>query len=248
MTEDTYNAHCAFKPNTAIDPRRVVVMLTSNEAELTVDLANRSSIVRILKQAAGYRFRRYPEGDILNHIRANQPRYLGAVFAVIGAWHAAGKPRTEETRHDFRDWAQVLDWIVQNLLGAAPLMNGHHETQIRMTSPWLNWLRDVALAVAASRRTNQWLIASRVRHHDAICNLREHIVKESAAARSFVAGRDGPWQGFQLLSNQAPRTSQLSLLALDAIRVENTNRGVTQVNIQSDEIHLGLLSVRLAGS
>ena len=31
--------------------------------------------------------------------------------------------------HDFRGWCATLDWIVQNLLGAAPLMDGHREAQ-----------------------------------------------------------------------------------------------------------------------
>src|SRR4029078_9144241 len=78
--------------------------------------------------------------------------------------------------------------------------------------------------------------------------LKPNRFSHTLVLKSGRGHRDRPWQGFQLLGNQAPRTSQLSLLELDAIRVENTNRGVTQVNIQADEIHLGLLSVRLAGS
>jgi hypothetical protein len=162
LTEDSYIARCAYAPDTAIDPRRICVMLTSNKADMTIDLANRSSCVRILKQPDGYQFREYPEGDVLAHVRANQPRYLGAVFAVIRAWHAAGKPRTRETRHDFRAWCQTLDWIVQNVLEAPPIMDGHRETQARMTNPALNWLRDVALAAVRQHRKGVWLIANDV--------------------------------------------------------------------------------------
>ncbi len=160
LTEDSYNARCSFSRNLEIDPRRVCVMFTSNKADVTKDLANRSSCVRIMKQPDTYQYRRYPEGDILDRGRAQQPRYLGAVFAVVRAWHAAGKPRTEDTRHDFKAWAQTLDWIVQNLLGAAPLLDGHRETQQRMTNPALNWLRDVTLAVVRQGKASQWLIAS----------------------------------------------------------------------------------------
>lgn len=35
---------------------RVIVQLTSNRAEITTDLANRSACVRILKQPENYRF------------------------------------------------------------------------------------------------------------------------------------------------------------------------------------------------
>jgi len=160
LTEDVYFARAAYLPHTEINPSRVCVQFTSNKADMTQDLANRSSCVRILKQSDGYQFKTYPEGDVLAHVRANQPRYLGAVFAVVKAWHAAGKPRTAETRHDFRGWVKTLDWIVQHPLGAAPLMDGHRETQKRMTNPHLNWLRDVALAVIQQGRKGKSLIAA----------------------------------------------------------------------------------------
>ena len=159
LTEDTYSARMPYREPVEIDPRRVVIMLTSNKADVTVDLANRSSCVRILKQPDGHTFKPYPEGDILEHVRAAQPRYLGAVFAIVRAWYDAGKPKTTETRHDFRPWAQTLDWIVRNLLDAGPLLDGHRETQARMTNPVLNWLRDVSIEVLRARQTGAWLRA-----------------------------------------------------------------------------------------
>lgn|GEM_PF-914990 len=147
LTEDSFFARTPYMAAVEIDPRRTLVQLTSNQADITIDLANRSACVSLLKQLHGYRFRQYPEGDILDHVRANQPRYLGAVFSVVRAWHTAGKPKTNETRHDFRAWARTLDWIVQNIFHAPPLLDGHRETQIRMGTPVLNWLRSVALAV-----------------------------------------------------------------------------------------------------
>ncbi len=160
LTEDTYHARAPYREPVEIDPRRVVIMLTSNKADVTPDLANRCACVRLLKQPEGHAFAHYPEGDILEHVRANQPRYLGAIFAIVRAWHEAGKPRTTETRHDFRPWAQVLDWITRNLLDAGPLLDGHRETQARMTNPVLNWLRDVALEVIRARQAGAWLRAS----------------------------------------------------------------------------------------
>jgi hypothetical protein len=159
LTEETYSARMPYREPVEIDPRRVVIMLTSNKADVTTDLANRSSCVRILKQPDGHIFTAYPEGDILEHVRANQPRYLGAVFAIVKAWYDAGRPRTTETRHDFRPWAQTLDWITRNLLDAGPLLDGHRETQARMTNPVLNWLRDVALEVTRAKQAGAWLRA-----------------------------------------------------------------------------------------
>lgn len=155
LTEDRYFARIPYAPATEIDPRRTVLMITSNKAEVTPDLANRSSCVRILKQPTGYNFREYPEGDVLDHIKANQPLYLGAVYVIVKAWFDQGQPTTKESRHDFRRWARVLDWIVQHLLLGAPIMEGHRQTQQRMTNPALTWLRQLALTVELTGKTDQ---------------------------------------------------------------------------------------------
>ncbi len=142
-----------------IDPSRFFVMLTSNGVETTRDFANRSSIVRIRKRE-GHVFRQYGEGDLLDHVRAYQPKYLGAAFAVVREWIERGRPRTKETRHDFREWAQSLDWIVQNILGEAPLMDGHQAAQERVSNPDLTFLRKLALAVADQNLLGEWFNAS----------------------------------------------------------------------------------------
>lgn len=138
-----------------IDPDWFVLGLTSNGVELTEDLANRASIVRIHKQPSGFQFKQYAEGDGLAHVRANQAYYLGCVFSVLIAWLQAGKPRTQETRHSFRGWCQVLDWIVQKIFGEAPLMDGHEVAQQRVSNSGLSFLRNLALAVAKAGRSGQ---------------------------------------------------------------------------------------------
>jgi hypothetical protein len=159
LREDRYQARAPYSPAIDVDPRMTFVMLTSNKADITVDLANRSACVKLKKHSAGHHHKRYPEGDILNHVKAHQPRYLGAVFAVIRAWHAAGKPLSDETRHDFREWVQTLDCIIQQFVGGEPIMQGHRATQDRMTNPTLNWLRDVTLLVKDRERLGDWMRA-----------------------------------------------------------------------------------------
>ena len=162
LTEDVYMTRSPYIPPTEIRPHRVVLMMTSNKAEVTLDLSNRSSIVRILKRPTDYEYRKFCEGDLLDHVLANQPLYLGAVFALVKAWHRAGKPTTNAKGHDFRRWAGVMDWIVQKLFQAAPLLDGHQEAQARVSNPHLGWLRDVTLAVIRARRTDEWLRASAI--------------------------------------------------------------------------------------
>jgi hypothetical protein len=63
-------------------------------------------------------------------------------------------------RHDFHEWCQTLDWIVQNILGCAPLMNGHQEAQKRVSSPVLSWLRNVALELERQGQLDTPITAS----------------------------------------------------------------------------------------
>jgi hypothetical protein len=147
------------KGEVEVDARSLTIHMTSNGYQATRDLGNRSLITRLLHQPEGYEFKKFAEGGLLEHVEAQQPRYLGAVFAVVRHWHAADKPRLP-TSHSFREWVGALDWIVQNVFDLPPLLEGHEETIIRVTNPALTWLREIAPAVAAARRLGDELSAS----------------------------------------------------------------------------------------
>ncbi len=137
----------ALRTSCVVDTRPFLWQLSTNGAELTRDLANRSIITRIRKREQGYVFRKFPEGDLLRHIKANQPFLLGCVHAVIIEWWKNDAPRTDESRHDFRTWCGAMDWIVQNVFSFPPLLDGHREEQLRTANPKLQWLRDIINAM-----------------------------------------------------------------------------------------------------
>ena len=145
---DTTSARIPYKPEIQVRPDRFIYRLTSNGFVSTRDLANRSCIIRI-KKRHGFSFKRYPEGDISDHVRENPAVYLGAVYRVVSKWLERGKPATTDLRAEgkFREWAQVLDWIVQRIFRLPPLMDGHAAAQNRVSNPGLNWLREICLAV-----------------------------------------------------------------------------------------------------
>ena len=140
----------SFRACVEVDTRPFIWQFSTNGAELTRDLANRSIITRIRKQEDGYQYKVFPEGPILAHVQANQPRFLAAVHAVVREWASQGCQQTDEHRHDFRQWARVMDWIVQKLFGLDPLLDGHRDEQLRTANPKLQWLRDVIHALLTS--------------------------------------------------------------------------------------------------
>ena len=160
--EGSFPCRVPHRGEVTVPPENFFVLLTSNGVDTTRDLANRSNIIRIRKKPPGFEFTKYPEGDLLAHARAHQAYYLGCVFAVIRHWHAEEQPRTAETRHDFREWVQVVDWIVQNVFGLGPVMDGHLEAQERVSNPAMVWLRSLALAIDQTGELNRALTATEI--------------------------------------------------------------------------------------
>lgn len=173
LTGDTYSARVPYSNAVAVDPSRYFLMMTTNQAELTEDMANRASCVRIIKRGEDHVFTKFPEGEILDHVRANQPRFLAAVFAVIREWHRRGKQRTDERRHDFRVWAQTLDWVVKNILGEAPLLDGHGEIKAQATNPAMDWIRRLAVAIEGSDLQDNWIRSGQMVSIAADCGFAE---------------------------------------------------------------------------
>lgn len=156
MTSDgTFPARIPYHGGVQVNPSKFVIFITSNGFDATKDLANRSSIIRIRKRE-GHLYPVYEDGnDLLAQVFKWQPEFLGAVFTVIRHWHEQGKKRTKETRHDFKEWCQSLDWIVQNILGESPLMDGHQDAKARTSDSGLTFLRQVAMQVKLLKRLGQ---------------------------------------------------------------------------------------------
>lgn len=160
----TFPARAAYSKILQIDPSKFMVMISSNGYQTTVDLSNRSSIIRIFKRP-GYAFKKWAPGGVhkggmLEFVKDFQPLLLSSVFTVIREWHRQGKPRTNDTRHDFREWCQVLDWIVQHIFREAPLMDGHQAAQARVANPDHAFLRQLALALSKRNQMDEAIRAS----------------------------------------------------------------------------------------
>jgi hypothetical protein len=117
----------AYSKPTQINTDHVIWMGTSNRAEATEDLANRSIITRIRKKPLNYTFRRFNGLGLLEHVEREKDYYLSCIFAVIKEWFEKGKPCNAVADHDFREWCGVTDWIVQKIFKLPPLLENHQE-------------------------------------------------------------------------------------------------------------------------
>lgn len=130
------------------------VSITSNGVEATEDLTNRASFIRLVKEKDRV-FTTVAGKSIPQIIQEKQPKYMGAITKVIRFYHSQGMPRTPERRHARLEWAQKLDWIVQNIFGMAPLMDGHEIVQKRANTKDLSFIRAIAIAAEKSGKLGQ---------------------------------------------------------------------------------------------
>ena len=146
------NARVPHRSEVSVNPRRFVFQLTSNGLKVTPDLANRASIIRLRKRPRGYVFRNYSEGDLVSHLKAKQPYYLGCVFAILQEWVEYGAPSNGETGHDFRGWAGKAGWITDNLFMQPALLGDADAAARNLTDPEEGWLKGLLQRIVVLRR------------------------------------------------------------------------------------------------
>lgn len=155
------SVRCFGVPQAEVDVSRLTFHLTSNGLHLSEDLANRCSIVRIMKRPDDYKYYDWAEGGILQHIEANSNHYLGCVFAVARHWVTSGRPRHKsKTLHDFREWAESMEWIMRNVFNETQLLADHREVQKGVAEPVKIWLRQMFEAIMENHKENVALSAS----------------------------------------------------------------------------------------
>jgi hypothetical protein len=171
---------------------RNILQASSNGLQGTRDISNRMCIVRIRKRPKTYKWRHFSEGDMLDHVRANQGKFLGAVHAVIGEWIRKDKPRSSENRHDFRQWAQTLDWILTNLFNRPGMLDGHREIQNRISSSIAGALREMAIYADKTSKLGLEFSASE------LISLAVDAGIEISGLKGISEDRKAQWLGTQL--------------------------------------------------
>lgn len=144
-----------------VDASGVTFLLTSNGIEATPDLANRANIIRLRKRA-GVEFRRYPDGDILDHVRGDRARYVSAIYAVLAEWVARGKQHSDDLRGQgaFRTWWRVVDYLCREIFGMVSPLDGMGPVVERTANPGLQWLREVCVTLEKDGRIGTEFSAS----------------------------------------------------------------------------------------
>jgi Primase C terminal 1 (PriCT-1)/Bifunctional DNA primase/polymerase, N-terminal len=182
---ETAQARVPYRGHVTVNVRRMTFQMTSNGIQATQDLANRMLITRLLHQPAGYPFKKFAEGGLLEHVKARAGFYSGCAHSVVRHWYERGKQRLD-TEHSFREWVGTLDWIVQTVFALPPLLDGHATAVARAADPALSWLRAIALAAIERGYEGRYLSASELRELSelvglAVPNARTETTEEQVA-------------------------------------------------------------------
>ncbi len=145
-----------------VDARRITFQGTSNGFSSTNDLANRLLVTRLIRQQGDYQYTQWGGLGLLAHVQKFSVYFLSCVQSVVRYWHAAGKP-IYPTPHTFKQWIGALDWIVQNVFRATPLLDGHAGAAQRIANTGLSWLRTVANAAIKNDQADRELRACDIR-------------------------------------------------------------------------------------
>jgi hypothetical protein len=224
-----------------VDASAVTFQLTSNGLEATRDAINRAVIVRNKKRPRDYRFQTWPEGDLVAHVQANAAYYLGCVFAVVRAWVEAGErvlPLSATGFHDFRNWAGILGWIVEQIFETAPLLTGHEAAQARAANPALSWLQRICLAAEGAALLDQeWSASDFVELSDSVgLDLPGlHGPATDKAARQHVG---------KLMARCVRTSKDPDRVALDGFDVYRTETTVYNAERRREDVQLRYRIVR----
>jgi hypothetical protein len=154
LTEPKFSCRAPYLHGEA-DVTRRVLAVSSNGATFSGDLASRTVEICLHKRPADYRFYDWPEGGIEEHLAAHSTEYLGAVFALVAAWAAAGRPPGRNlSGFRFAQWERACTWILENCVDGLPLLDAQHgEPQVRLPDPDYDLLRSVfRLAIEGESR------------------------------------------------------------------------------------------------
>jgi hypothetical protein len=138
----------ALRCDGEVDTRNYLIFATSNGIESTVDITNRSLIIRLKKRDFGYRWHQWPEGSLNKHIEKHRGRYLGCIFKIFKHWIGAGCPEAP-CHHDVREVTGAMNWIVVNCFGLPAIDSEHSNIQMRASNPGMTFLRELVIRMKA---------------------------------------------------------------------------------------------------
>jgi hypothetical protein len=95
--------------------KQTMVMMTCNQAEVSADIARRSIFIDLFQKEADPQARKIERPMGAEYLARTEVRYkiLSALWSLIHAWDAAGRPECSSRLVGFEDWSRIIAGIVE---------------------------------------------------------------------------------------------------------------------------------------
>lgn len=183
MTESSYVARSAYVRAMTVNPARYILGFTSNKMETTPDLANRCNCISLRKQRRKFPVFKLPDGsfgDLHDLVKANQPKFLGAVYRVLREWVGQGKPSKDVPVFTaFQQFWSVMEYIVTDIMGMESPTATLGSSVAIMTCPVALFLRDVAMICDRCNLLDDQLSVSKMLEIASVNNVDTAFLRKS---------------------------------------------------------------------
>jgi hypothetical protein len=109
--------------------KQTMLMFTSNQAEVSSDIARRSIFIDLFQKEADPQARKIERPMGAEYLARPEVRFaiLSALWSLIVSWDKAGRPACSSRLVGFEDWSRVIGGIVENAGFGDPLRKPESE-------------------------------------------------------------------------------------------------------------------------
>ena len=99
----------------------LVMFFTGNGVTVSEDLARRALFVELFQPEARAQDRKFRQALSVGMLVERRAEILAALWQIVSAWDAAGRPRGSKTHSSFPEWAALIGGIVEHAGFASPV-------------------------------------------------------------------------------------------------------------------------------
>lgn len=153
----TYDARTSYSKNIPCTPASRTFLITANiGVTFSEDLMNRSYNIRFDKQPENYKYKVFEGGlGVLDYIIQNRAEVLGAIYTILQDWIANGKQRKSGPFHDFRDFTEMMNYIVDYYFQLPSPAEGHQASKAIRSNATAAWLYAIGQCLISHGKSNE---------------------------------------------------------------------------------------------
>jgi hypothetical protein len=129
-----------------VDPRRYSVFVTSNGAQMSRDIAERTFWVRLKKKPDNEPYELFDGVDLKQLVRQKWRVFLASVHTIIRDWwdnHRSRGGGVNRVPHSFAETVGIVDFIVRHYFGCVSVCDDLAEIKLRSVDPVASFIREM---------------------------------------------------------------------------------------------------------